>query len=73
MRYGECARCGGNLTTGHRCSPVDYIKREERLKEVWSKLPQAERRPDSGVLVCMVLFALSGGIVGALVALLVMS
>ena len=54
-------------------TPVDYIKREERLKGVGSKLHQAERRPDPGVLVCMVLFALSGGIVGALVAWLVMS
>ena len=46
------------MTLRSKFSPVDYIKREDRV-------PMGERRPDSGVLVCMVLFALSGGLVGA--------
>ena len=51
------------MTLRSKFSPVDYIKREDRV-------PMAERRPDSSVLVCMVLFSVAGGLVGFCIALL---
>ena len=47
-------------------SPVDYIRREDRI-------PIAERRPPQGTMLCMVFSMLYGGFVGALVVWLVMA